>query len=349
MCCITFNWKENDAMQKVEHFRTRKTVSWAVIEVTEACNFNCKWCYASSSYRNTKPRYMEKSNLKRMLGMLAASGVRQVTYSGGEPTLYPHLDFAIREARALGLIVHVNTNGYLLTRALANEWKRLGVTQVQINIDSAVPQKHDAIRGMEKSFEKALAALKNVKEAGMTGVSQTVLTSENEHEIMDIIKIARDVGVERVRLWDMMLSGHAKDKESMIPTRYMDILREVSQFALHTGAKSIEAGEPLFPLGHDTGLRVIDSFCVCLAGLLANFSVEGDAYFCCMHRRPIYNIFRDAAGPIADLHSQKIGAFSKAFPLPEKCGNCGFIERCMGGCIARRGYTDDGRDYWCGI
>ena len=48
MCCITFNWKESDAMEKVRHFSRHRTVAWAVVEVTEFCNFNCEWCYAST-------------------------------------------------------------------------------------------------------------------------------------------------------------------------------------------------------------------------------------------------------------------------------------------------------------
>jgi len=297
-----------------------------------------------------KFRHMDRGKIGGIIEALSSSGIKQVTYSGGEPTLYPHLDFAIKEAKEQGLIVHVNTNGYLLTRSLAEKWKGLGVTQVQINIDSINPAKHDEIRGREGSFVKALKALGNAKNAGITAVSQTVLTRENENEILDILKMARKAGMERCRIWDMMLSGNAEDKESLVPERYMDILKEVSEFARMTGAASVEAGEPLFPLDYDTKLKVIDSFCVCLAGLLANFSVEGDAYFCCMHRKPLYNVFRDLDGTtLEELHSSRLNEFSKSIKLPGKCGSCSFLERCHGGCIARTGYTKDGRDYWCRV
>ena len=348
MCCITFNWKENDAMKKVEHFRRKRTVSWAVIELTEACNFDCKWCYASSSYMKRKPKSMTREEVEKILCKLSEAGAQQVTFSGGEPSIYTHLDFAIKEAGERGFVVHINTNGFLLSKALAEKWAGLGVTQVQINIDSMHPARHDGIRGRGGSFAKAMEAIGNAAAAGMTPVSQTVLTKENEDEIMEIIWMARKAGVKRVRLWDMMLSGHAKYMQDMLPARYMETLKNVSKYALQTGAKSIEAGEPLFPLGYETGMKVIDTFCVCLAGLLANFSVSGDAFFCCMHRKPLYNVFRDAENERLDeLHARKISEFSRGFGLPEKCGACGMLEKCMGGCIARRGYTSDGRDYWC--
>ena len=40
MCCITFNWVESDAVEKVKHFARKGTVAWAVIELTDFCNFN---------------------------------------------------------------------------------------------------------------------------------------------------------------------------------------------------------------------------------------------------------------------------------------------------------------------
>ena len=350
MCCITFNWKENDAMEKVKHFRRKGRVSWAVIEVTEACNFNCKWCYAGSGYNRKYFKHMEKDKLKKLLEILSESDVKQVTYSGGEPTVYPYLDYAIKEARNLDLIVHINTNGYLLTETLAREWRKMGVTQVQINIDSKHPEKHDKIRGRKGSFDRALKAIRNARNSGITCVSQTVLTRENEKEVLDIIKIARNAGVERVRIWDMMLSGHAREKENLLPKEYLNTLKTVSDFALKTGAVSIEAGEPLFPLNYETGLKVVDSFCVCLAGLLANFSVKGDEYFCCMYRKPLYNIFRDLNGEkFEDFHMKALKKFSYSISLPEKCKTCEFFEKCRGGCIVRRNRTSDGRDYWCSM
>lgn len=348
MCCITFNWEENDAMEKVKHFKSSGRLSWCVVELTEACNFNCKWCYASSSYKNKNFRHIEMEDLERLLNMMADSGIRQVTYSGGEPSIYPGLDHAIKFANELGLIVHINTNGFLLTNDIAKKWRRLGVTQVQVNIDSLNPSRHDEIRGKKGSFDRAIRAIRNANSAGMTAITQTVLTSENENEVFKLMDLARKNGVKRIRVWDMMLTGHASGKEDLLPGRYIEILKEISLFARKSGAVSIEAGEPLFPLDFDTGMKVVDSFCVCLAGLLGNFSVTGDEYFCCMYRKPLYNVFNDLEGrDLAEFHKTKLEEFSRSKTLPRKCLKCPLLEKCRGGCVVRRGKTKDGRDYWC--
>jgi radical SAM protein with 4Fe4S-binding SPASM domain len=349
MCCITYNWAYNDAAEKVRHFGRNRTVAWAVVELTDFCNFNCAWCYASTGYKSKIKRHqMSMRDVKKLIRGLRKSGVRQVTYSGGEPTIYPHLKEAVSFAKKSGMVVHMNTNGYLLDERLARELKELGLSQVEINIDSTNPKKHDRTRGVKGSFGRAVAALKNAKAAGIMCVVQTVITRDNENEINRIAEFARSLGVQRYRLWDVMPSGEAKNTD-LRPGKYLEILKSLDEFAYRTGAESIEAGEPLFPLDYKPKLRVIDSSCVCATGLLMNVSAKGDAYFCCTYRKPMYNVF-DAlkeGKKIKEHHGEKLKEFLGTLKLPSKCRSCRLFERCRGGCITRTGYTKSGVDYWC--
>jgi MoaA/NifB/PqqE/SkfB family radical SAM enzyme len=47
----------------------------------------------------------------------------------------------------------------------------------------------------------------NARDAGIVCVSQTVLTKDNENEIMDIFKFVRGMGVQRCRVWDITPKG----------------------------------------------------------------------------------------------------------------------------------------------
>ncbi|OYT26246.1 MAG: radical SAM/SPASM domain-containing protein, partial [Candidatus Altiarchaeales archaeon ex4484_96] len=165
------------------NFDDRRRLSWIVLEVTDRCNFKCKWCY-SNSWRNKNPKDLSYRRVSRVLGYLADEGVGQVTLSGGEPTMYPYLRQTIKEARDLGLVVHMNTNGFLFDEKMAEDLYSLGLSQIQVNIDSLDPDKHDRIRGMRGSWHRAVGALMNARDVGMTAACQTVLTSENEDEIL---------------------------------------------------------------------------------------------------------------------------------------------------------------------
>ena len=257
MCVVTFDWERNDATQKFRSFDKKRSVSWAVLELTDHCNLNCKWCFANAS-KIKHPMHMDLRDVKRIVNKLAEAGVRQITLSGGEPTLYPNIRDAISYAKGRGLVVHMNTNGYIFTRAMAFELKMLGLSQVQINIDSIHPKKHDAIRGKQGSFERAIRALKNAREAGIMSVSNTVLTKDNEEEIVEIFKLARSMGIQRSRVWDMTPSeGCATENSYLIPKNYIAALQRLSDFAHKTGAWNVEVGDPMFKSHIKTELNAL--------------------------------------------------------------------------------------------
>lgn len=336
MCMVTFNWKEGDASEKVKNFKKRRTLSWVVIEVTEACNLNCIWCYANSGYG--KPRHMPLEKLENLLKKLADAGVKQITYSGGEPTVYPHIKEAVKMAKDRGFVVHMNTNGFLFTKYLARELKKLGLSQIQTNIDSIHPEKHDYIRGRRGSFERSVKALRNAKEAGLTAVSQTVLIRLNENEIFDIFSLSRSLGADRCRVWDMTPSeGTAKNNMEIAPANYIKTLEKLYEFALGTGLKSIESGEPLFPLGRNLSVPVLGGFCISYFGAYTTISCGGDALYCAAYRKPMYNVFDDAVMSIEELHRQKLYEFIQTnIKIPDSCVSCEFSKICVGGCVVRR-------------
>src|SRR4030043_277677 len=87
MCVVTFDWEDSDAYEKVKFFMEKRKLAWAVVEVTNACNLNCLWCYANNGYKSHIAReHMPKKKVNHLLRTLSESGVRQITFSGGEPT-----------------------------------------------------------------------------------------------------------------------------------------------------------------------------------------------------------------------------------------------------------------------
>ena len=343
MCTVTFDWEQSDAKEKVKYFEKKKSVAWAVIELTSVCNFNCMWCYASSGNRG---KHMEWNDLTKVMKIFSDSGVRQITFSGGEPTLYPYIKDAIKLAKEYDFIIHMNTNGYLFTKELAREFKTLGLSQVQINIDSIDSEKHDKIRGKKGSFKRANKALKNAKEVGITPVSQTVLTKLNENEIFDIFKLARGLGVKRCRTWDMMPVGFAKGKTDLRPTNFIETLKKLDEFTYNLGAKYIESGDPFFPLDYKTKLEVYGGYCPGIRGGFLTVSFDGSVFSCSTQRDSLFNIFT-FNGNFKGIFKEKVEERYNNIPIPLECEGCKFKEMCRGGCPTRRAFVLPNKDYTC--
>lgn len=347
MCLVTFDWKENDAVEKFKKYKKQKAASWAVVELTNSCNLNCMWCYASAGY-NYKQQHMEKQKAFRLVKILADAGMKQITCSGGEPTLYPYLVEFVKMVKDHGMICHMNTNSYMLSGGLISELRLAGLSQIQTNIDSVIPQKHDVIRGKSGSFDRTVKAIGNSLSAGITTVSQTVLTKMNEDEIFEILKFSRSLNVDRCRIWDMTHEGFAKNKVDISPTHYVRTLREAADFSIKNGARNVESCEPLFPLDFNNGLNFSGVGCVAAKGLLMHISYEGDIYYCATHRKCLYNLFEASRyGNIRDFHRDSVGGYVKTLNTPDKCKECKFFEKCGGGCNTRRKSAQDNFDNFC--
>jgi radical SAM protein with 4Fe4S-binding SPASM domain len=295
---------------------------------------------------------MSKDTAFKLIDYFADCGLKQITFSGGEPLIYPHIREVVSHAHDYGFIVHMNTNGYFFDRQTARDLKRRGLSQFETNIDSMDPREHDYIRGKKGSFERAVKAIKNGTDAGLICVMQTVLTKKNEDEIFDIFDFAHALGVHRSRVWDMTPSdGVARENMDALdlrPSNYMETLRKLTEFALSKGVKNIESADPLFPLNHPVPTSVTGSFCVFASGLVINVSPDGEIYFCCTDRQPIYNIFDVMdRGDVRDIHAEFLTDQLRSHRIPSDCEVCGFFEKCRGGCYTRLKYTGYVGDYWC--
>ena len=311
MCLVTFSWEKPDSLKKVKEFRSSNKVTWAHIELTDVCNLNCEWCYVGEDHSNRT--YMSRETIEKTIMILANSGVKQVTYAGGEPLMYPYIKEAVELAYKNGMIVHINSNGYFLTGDLARELKKRGLSQIQMNISSLDAQQHDRIHGKAGAFFNVMKAMRNAEDAGITRVAQTVLTKQNENKIYDIIKFVREkFDVERCRVWDATPSGTALGKYDLCPSNYPKTLEKITEFAAKSGAKHVLSYEPLFPLNYNSPIEITHIPCPSSDGILAHIFADTNVYFCSTYRNePLYNILD--YDDIRDIHKTKIKEFKTDF------------------------------------
>jgi len=83
----------------------------------KSCNFKCKYCFAT--YDDSKVLYKAKKNLSktemfRIIELIAEDGIEKISFAGGEPFLCKWLDELIIHAKNLGLKTMIVTNGYYI-------------------------------------------------------------------------------------------------------------------------------------------------------------------------------------------------------------------------------------------
>lgn len=104
----------------------------AYVHLTDHCNLHCIGCYSLVDDRN-KHQDLSGDQFLALLDKLAASGVRQVVFSGGEPTMHHDTPRIAQHAKSLGMRVILITNGTIAPKRVLSIVPYLDVLSVSID------------------------------------------------------------------------------------------------------------------------------------------------------------------------------------------------------------------------
>ncbi len=167
--------------------------------VTYRCDLDCAMCDLPS--RGDRRREMDLLGLRGVLDAFRDLGVLGVGVTGGEPLLRPDTLDVIRHGSGRGLLMHLNTNGTLVTDDLARALADAGLASVNISLDGPDAETHDRLRGRPGSFARVLRAaahLLAVPRRPYRVALTCALGAKNADKIDALLDRARDLGVDRV-------------------------------------------------------------------------------------------------------------------------------------------------------
>ena len=167
--------------------------------VTYRCDLACGMC--DLPLRGNRKGELDTAGLTGILDGFFDLGVLGVGITGGEPLLRPDLVELVRYGTRRGLLMHVNTNGTLVTAELARALSDAGTASVNLSLDSPDAATHDRLRGRDGSFERVLRAaahLVSVPNRSYRVAITCALGPENGPQVGRLLERGRDLGVDRV-------------------------------------------------------------------------------------------------------------------------------------------------------
>lgn len=165
-----------------------------VWRVCRHCNARCAQCDASTTSRRSS-RDLDTREALHMLGELAAGGVRELVFAGGEPLLRDDLALLVRRASTLGLATHLLTNGVLLA-AHARPLADAGLGAVSLGLE-VLRSPSAPGSALPSGFDLALSGLRVARAAGLsTGIVMTV-RRHNVRELSPMLDLAGRLDLDR--------------------------------------------------------------------------------------------------------------------------------------------------------
>ncbi len=247
--------------------------------ITSRCSFQCVYC------RRFNMPDINMVEAVHTINKWASQGLKNIRFSGGEPTLYKQLPVLCSHAKARGVErIAISTNG----SAEQTIYKKLlnsGVNDFSISLDACCQETMNLMSGgMGYQWDKLIANIKylSLRTYVTLGV---VLTEDNIKQVQGIIDFGKQLGVSDIRIitaaqWKSTINIDAINEDMPI---------------LNYRLKNIRAGVPMRGLADGNVARcklVLDDMCV----------VDKYHYPCIIY-------FRERGKPIG--YFGKIGAVCK--------------------------------------
>lgn len=181
-----------------------KNVSWesdlqrCELILTDRCNFNCLYCRGiKKDYRGD----ITFQQAKEIVDIWTSGNLRNIRFSGGEPTLWPDLQKLIQYTKETNkYIEHIalSTNGSA-SLELYLKLLNAGVNDFSISLDACCAATADMMARTKSKFSHIANIIKSLSALTYVTVG-IVLTENNLSELPQIIQYAMGLGVSDIRI-----------------------------------------------------------------------------------------------------------------------------------------------------
>lgn len=160
--------------------------------VTDACNFRCTYCRSSHD-----GGHLAWEDARAVLDLWIEDDIRNVRFSGGEPTLWPHLVAAVAHMPS-GCRVAISTNGSA-SQVVYDRLLAAGVTDFSISMDACCSSTAEKMADRSGVWERIVENIEYLSARTYVTVG-IVVTDEKRQEVAATISLADSLGVSDIRV-----------------------------------------------------------------------------------------------------------------------------------------------------
>jgi radical SAM protein with 4Fe4S-binding SPASM domain len=305
------------------------------IEITRACNLACRHCYLAAG--DPGDHALTTVQLETAIREVKEAGGISVSIGGGEPLLHPDWQRIVECALAQDLLVVIGTNGTLIDGPIAGILASLPI-KIQLSLDGATPQVHDAIRG-EGSFAATLRAIGLLKAAGKGEDLVVAFTAmqPNIGELPAFIDLMEALEIRVVQFPPLAHAGRAR-------RNWQDLaLDDDGRLALwrtvHARSARLKGRMDLLADCFSLDIDRAGAPYRCNIGSQLRIDPDGNVYPCqCFHAGTKYRLgnvrTRSIAGIVGGSRLREV--INDCLARPERikrCSHCLWMNLCGAGCM----------------
>lgn len=206
----------------------KKPIQWGYpvsisFEPTTSCNLRCPECPSGLREFSRPTGMLEKDFFRQTIDDIHKQLLYLIFYFQGEPYLNRDFLEMVKYASAKGLYTATSTNAHYLTDDVARKTVESGLDRLIISIDGTTQDVYQQYRVGGK-LEKVIEGAKNIVKWKKKLKSKTpfvffqfLVVKPNEHQVDEIKKLGREIGVDEVRFKTAQVYDYDNDPNQLIP------------------------------------------------------------------------------------------------------------------------------------
>jgi AdoMet-dependent heme synthase len=184
-------------------------------ELTRACRLECVSCSIAAQQRRS-PLELSTYESYKTIDQIASLRPAELVITGGDllerNDIYQLIDYARRHGISPTVTLTVTP---AMTGSVIGKLRHNGAARIAISIDSALPERHDAERGIHGQFASTLLALRWARTADMPVEVNTLLSRGNVSDLARLAELLGDVGVARWNIYLFVPTAHTKNTDAL--------------------------------------------------------------------------------------------------------------------------------------
>lgn len=187
-------------------------------EMTNTCNYGCRYCIFSSTSRHIEGE-LTTSEILQTIDQLNTNGYSHIKITGGEPFLRNDLIEILSHCRQTGMITDVSTNASQITHQVARSLADLTLEMIHISLDGPSKEVHESVRG-KNTFEPTLDGLRNlIAEKAAPIRIGCVVHKNNQNLLREMVDFCCALGCQEIIFSLMEPVGRMRDRPALLADR----------------------------------------------------------------------------------------------------------------------------------
>ncbi len=195
----------------IQRWRVPYSVYYAV---TDRCPYQCPHC----SYGRHASGQLDTRQALAVVEQVRRLGVVTMGFTGGEPLLRDDLADLVAATGEMATVVF--TTGLNLTDARARSLRDAGLDCITIGLESDRAEEHDAVRGVEGSYQTGMDAIRTARAAGLFTAISTMATRVKLRNgtLERLTELASQWGVQEFRILEPVPAGRYATEDDALLT-----------------------------------------------------------------------------------------------------------------------------------